>query len=148
MKAFLHMPTLCGVAGSLALLVTGCTNVLGFGTATKFALDISQRADQSFDVSMGYDRVEVASIPAPKKDDAVDGAQPEDVYSVLGTFKVTYGTPWTEGLVLDQFFATGLAARSAAQDAEFQAFFGHQAGSIAAKQKTRDAGTDREPRHD
>ena len=49
-----------------ALLAGGCNTYLAFSTATKFGVDISQRADQTIDVLMGYQRVEVGSIPVPK----------------------------------------------------------------------------------
>ncbi len=125
-------------SGAVLLLLalaggTGCTKLLAFGTATKFALDISQRADQTVDVSMGYDRVEVASVPAPAKSDAKAS---EDTYSLLATFFVGYGNPWTdEPLRLNQFFATGWAARTAAQSKRFRDFFAKKAAVIEEKQK-------------
>ncbi len=121
------------------LMLGSCQNVLGFSTATKFGLDISQRTDQTIDISMGYDRTEVASIPAPKDDDATESGvgmdkDNTDAYSVLGTFVVTYGNPFLDQpLVLDQFFATGMAARKAARSPELQKFFGEAAGKIATK---------------
>ena len=114
----------------LALSVTAalpaCTKTLAFGTATKFGLDISQRPDQMIDVTMGYDRYEVVSIPAQN----VDAKKDADTYSVLGIFSVSYGSPWAEPLVLRQFFATGWAAKNVADDARFQKFFGHKSGEI------------------
>lgn len=122
---------------ALAIMLEGCTNVLGFGTATKFGLDIAQRADQTVDVSLGYDRVEIASIPAPKNQVATGGSDRsagDDTYSVLGTFKVKYGNPWSdEPLILDQVFATGWAAREAANSPAMRKFFGREARSIASK---------------
>lgn len=114
----------------MALLLPGCANTLAFGTATKFGLDISQRADQMIEVSLGYDRVEVASIPAPT-DDPANG---EDTYATLGIFDVRYGNPWADQpLILNQFFATRWAARQAAQDPRFQEFFGKRAGEITGR---------------
>ncbi|MDD5322950.1 MAG: hypothetical protein PHD43_20535 [Methylococcales bacterium] len=121
------------------LTQAGCQNVLGFSTATKFGLDISQRPDQTIDVSMGYDRTEVASIPAPKNEDATQSGDGTgtDTYSVLGTFVVFYGNPFLDQpLVLNQFFATGMAARKAAKSPELQRFFGEATGKIAAENKT------------
>ncbi len=124
----------------LPLLLTGCHTVLGFSTATKFGLDISQRADQMIDVTMGYDRSEVASIPAPKGQDAsgvTDKACAEDngcsdAYSVLGTFEVDYGNPFLlEPVEIRQFFATGMAARKAAKNSDFQQILGNKAGHYA-----------------
>lgn len=126
----------------LGPMLAGCTNVLGFGTATKFGLDIAQQADQTIDVSMGYDRVEIASIPAPKNEVATAGtdkAMGADTYSVLGTFNVSYGNPWDEQpLVLHQVFATGWAAREAAKIPEMRAYFGKEAGDIAARKGVDD----------
>jgi hypothetical protein len=128
--------------GALVLCgaLAGCTNTLAFGTATKFALDISQQADKNIDVSLGYDRAEIASIPAPKDKDA---SATEDTYSVLGTFFVHYDNPFLpdgDPLRLNQFFATGAAARTAAQSPRFQAYFGHSAGVIEDK-RTNPAST-------
>jgi hypothetical protein len=109
--------------------VTGCGNTLVFGTATKLGLDISQRPDQMIDVTMGYDRYEIVSIPAQNKD-SEDFSGNEDTYSVLAVFAVSYGNPWTEPLILRQFFATGWAARKAAEDPRFQRYFGHKTGQI------------------
>lgn len=124
MKRFRPPQALCAAL----LLVAGCTNTLGFGTATKFALDVSQQPDQTVDVSLGYDRTEMAAIPAEKGEDA---AASEDTYSVLGLFDVSYGNPWTdEPLKLHQFFATGWAARKASSDPSLQRLFGARAAEI------------------
>jgi hypothetical protein len=112
----------------LVAATTGCTKVVAFSTATKFGLDISQRADQTIDVSMGYDRIEIVSIPAKEEDATKDG---KDTYSVLGTFSVEYGNPFLdEPLVLKQFFATGWAARKAARTEGFLEYFGKKTGQI------------------
>jgi hypothetical protein len=111
----------------LMFTCSGCSNTLVFGTATKFGVDISQRPDQAIEVTMGYDRYEVVSIPAQDK----DAKEQEDTYSVLGIFAVTYGNPWTlEPLILRQFFATGRAAQKAAENPGFQRYFGRKTGEI------------------
>ncbi len=124
---------LCGV-------LTGCTcKTLAFGTATKFALDVSQQSDKNIDVSLGYDRAEVAVIPAPKD---VDANKDQDTYSVLGTFFVHYDNPFKadgDALRLNQFFATGKAATAAASTERFQEYFGHAAGVIASQRANTDA---------
>jgi hypothetical protein len=105
-----------------ALHVFGCANRLAFATATKFGLDISQRPDQTFEVTMGYDRTELASIPVPKRRDATAD---EDSYSVLGTFCVAYGNPFAEiigqgkPLTISQRFATGMAAQELSKNPNF-----------------------------
>lgn len=123
---------ICMLGGSLVLIMelAGCTGkTLVFGTATKFGLDISQRPDQMVEVSLGYDRFEVASIPAKEEDSDRSGT---DTYAVLGVFGFSYGNPWTdEPLVIRQFFATGWAARHAADDPLFKKYFGQKSGDIA-----------------
>ena len=111
----------------LILTLSGCSNTLVFGTATKFGVDISQRPDQMIEVTMGYDRYEVVSIPAQNK----DAKEKEDTYSVLGIFAVSYGNSGTEPLVLRQFFATGRAALEAAKNPLIQQYFARQTGEIA-----------------
>jgi len=110
----------------VSIAVTGCANTLGFSTATKFGLDISQQADQNIDVTMGYDRVEVASIPSPDKADA---GKDDDTYSVIGIFNISYGG-LNDPLVLHQFFATGMAASDAASDPELQKVFAARAAEL------------------
>ena len=112
-------------------LATGCCakRYIAFTTATKFALDVSQKADQTIDVSMGYDRSELASVPAIE--DNADGTK--DAYAVLGKFSVKYGNPFTTPLVLNQVFATGIAARNAAASEQGRTYFGEQAGVVEGK---------------
>lgn len=118
----------------LPLLGAGCKNHLAFATATKFGLDISQKANQTIDVTMGYQRAEMVSIPVPSGKDA---NATEDAYSVLGRFNVTYGDPFkggkNDGLHLKQFFATGLAAQAAATNANMRQAFGKAAGEVKDK---------------
>jgi hypothetical protein len=122
------------VAGAMLGVMTGCRPYLAFGTATKFALDVSQRADQTIDVSMGYDRAEIASIPAPE----ANATDHTDTYAVLGTFSVKYGNPFDgEPLTLKQLFATGMAARIAASDADTREYFGARLREV--EQKKQDA---------
>src|SRR5262245_28107771 len=109
----------------LLLFAAGCRNHLAFGTATKFGLDISQKPDQTIDVTMGYRRAEMASIPVAQTNQPIaDAGDMDDAYSVLARFTVSYGDPWkqgpNDGLKLKQFFATGMAARKAASDANMQ----------------------------
>ena len=113
----------------------GCAKTLVFATGTTFGLDISQRPDQTINVSLGYDRAEIASLPAPQETDATEAA---DTYSVLGIFNVNYGNPFNlvtrEPLVLHQFFATGWAARKASEDSRLRKFFGEKAAEISQKE--------------
>jgi len=133
--------------GCLALLLQGCEGYLAFGTATKFGLDISQRADGNIDVTLGYQRVEAVSIPAPKETGSEgkkdgqgqsqggsDASKVRDTYSVIGRFHVKYGNPFVgEPLELNQLFATGHAARLAAKNKQMMEAFGRAAGTIAKK---------------
>ena len=120
----------------LPLLTAGCKNHLAFATGTKFGLDIAQRANQTIDVTMGYQRVEAASIPVERDTDATTE---RDAYSVLGSFHVYYGDPFkpgeNEGLKLKQFFATGMAARAAANSANMRKAFGEAAGAVYEKKE-------------
>ena len=114
------------------LLFSGCAKSVIFGTATKFGLDISQRADQTIEVSLGYDRVEVVSIPTLDE----NATQGQDTYSVLGVFSVEYGNPWRDQpLKLDQFFATGQAAKKAAGTPGLQQLFGVRTRQIIEKKQ-------------
>jgi hypothetical protein len=120
---------LVGLLLPITLVSGGCVNTMMFSTATKVGIDISQRADQIIDVSLGYDRIEVVSIPAPKDADA---GPDTEAYSVLGIFDLRYGNPWLDRpLVVNQFFGTGNAAQKMAKDARFQRFFGEKAGQLA-----------------
>ena len=126
--------------GCALLAAAGCANRLAFGTATKVGLDISQRPDQSVELSFGYDRMEVIVIPATATDaagnavpDARDG---QDTYSVLGSFHVKHGNPFTgQGLYIHQFFATGRAAVEASKKPGFRSRFGTVAGDIYGQGK-------------
>lgn len=121
---------------ALALLLViagtaGCAKTLVFSTATKVGLDISQQTDQTIDVMFGYDRMEIASIPAPRDTDAADGT---DTYSVLGIFSISYGNPFQgEPLKVDQFFATGQAALRAAETPGIRDLFGRRTRQILEK---------------
>ena len=134
------------LASILVMGLGGCMKpVLVFGTATKFGLDASQRPDQTVEIAMGYDRYELASIPARNQQDGdkytiIDAtkSQEDDTYSVLGVFSLSYGNPFsTQPLVLRQFFATGWAARNAAAIPGFQTFFGHKTGEIIREGETK-----------
>lgn len=125
MGFFLGMPVVA--------MLGGCAKTLVFATGTTFGLDISQRPDQTINVSLGYDRAEVASIPASEDDATKEG----DAYAVLGVFAIRYGNPFNviarEPLVLHQVFATGLAAQKAAANPKLREFFGAKAGEIARR---------------
>jgi len=119
---------------SLATFLYGCQGYLAFSTATRFGLDISQQADRSPNVLLGYKRGELASIPAPEK----SASTTEDTYSVLGTFCVWYDpNPFSsDSLQIRQYFATGLAAREAAKNPDMQVIFGHAAFKLLKKEET------------
>ena len=126
--------------GRRLLAPGGCANRLAFGTATKFALDVSQRPDQTVEMTLGYDRMEIVLIPMYTVKDgerqAKDATEDFDTYSVLGTFQVSQGNPFADQpLIIHQFFATGRAAVRAASDPAFQRIFGLEAGDIYKKGK-------------
>ncbi len=113
----------------------GCNNYLVFTTATKFAIDVSQDGNQPPKVVLGYKRAEVAVIPAEHR----AATATEDTYAVLGNFCVMANPSlydWIgsmikkensqdikDSLQIRSVFATGMAARQAAETAEMQAFF-------------------------
>jgi hypothetical protein len=125
-----------GIAWTLLLAsaLAGCSSserLLAFATATTFGLDISLRADDNVNVVLGYDRVEVATVPVQETKDA---SKTDDAYSVLGFFHVDYGNPWNPGsdLTLKQLFATGVAAQeSSSQPTGLQKFLAQKAAGIA-----------------
>ena len=134
--------------GAVALCAAGCIdrNVV-FVTSTKFGLDVSQRPDEQVEVTLGYDRAEVASVPVcddrPRPTPGANGAPASsagaapcaagtghdatdewDAYSVLGAFHVDYGNPFlNEPLTLRQVMASGFAARKLAADPSFRPGF-------------------------
>lgn len=128
----------------IAAAASGCTHYIAFTTATKFALDVSQKGDQTIDVSMGYDRAELASIPSheenagPRQQRGSDQKTDVDTYSVLGKFYVNYGNPFSrEPLVLNQVFATGMAARYAAASEKGRAYFQEKAKSVEDRKQAQ-----------
>jgi hypothetical protein len=129
------------VAGCSLFVSTGCATRLAFGTATKVGIDISQRPDQSVELSLGYDRMEVVVIPAYSTDDAgrrvvKDPGTGQETYSVLGTFQVRHGNPFSgQPLFIHQFFATGHAAIQASKTGAFRTRFGATAGEIYGQGK-------------
>lgn len=151
-----HKRTLVRAAAGAAMIaaLSGCRNYLAFGTATKFGLDISQRSDQQPEVTLGYQRAEIVSIPTnpqraknePNRTDTgasapLDATATNDAYSVLGTFAVHYNPSLLQkdpdfngrGLVIRQVFATGMAAQLAARDSNMARFFGLHATNIPTK---------------
>jgi hypothetical protein len=63
---------------AVATSLSGCQNYLAFGTATKFGLDISQKPDQTVDLTLGYRREEIASIPVAPNGPANTNARPTE----------------------------------------------------------------------
>lgn len=120
---------------SLASL-SGCNNYLVFTTATKFGIDASQDGNQPPKMVLGYKRAELAIIPSDHK----AATQTEDTYAVLSDFCVMANPSlydWTDtiktrdrksqdikdSLQIRSIFATGMAAREAAENEAIQAHF-------------------------
>lgn len=118
-------------SGAAVLVLTGCQGYLAFSTATTFGLDVSQRANESPHVVMGYKRAEVASLPASQK----NATEVEDTYSVLGTFCASYDPNLSgrDSLQIRSVFTTGMAARKAAGNKDMQKFFAGVAFQILAE---------------
>ena len=135
----------------LCITLLGCTstpqhtNVLVFGTNTKFALDLSQDATSGIGITLGYKRLEAVWMlllpnqasktgsglqpsPCEKETDCPkfigeDSSGQHDTYSVLASFgsKLGAGVDATgkDAKVngeIAQYFATGLAARILAKN--------------------------------
>lgn len=123
--------------------MVGCADRLAFATATTFGVSASQRADNTAELVLGYDRAEIVSIPAPHANSTKDGAGDlnlKDTYSVVGSFEAKYrgllGSG--SGLELRQIFATGFAARNAVANEHFMEVLGDRAGRAAAGKAARD----------
>lgn len=116
--------------------LSGCNNYLVFTTATKFGIDASQDGNQPPKVVLGYKRAELAIIPASHK----AATETEDTYAVLSDFCVMANPSlydWTDtikpqdrkaqdtkdSLQIRSIFATGMAARQAAENEAIQAHF-------------------------
>lgn len=119
-------------------LLSGCNNYLVFTTSTKFGLDVSQEAGQLPKMSLGYKRAEAAIIPAEHN----RANDTEDTYAVLSAFCVMANPSildWSnDGLQILSIFATGLAAREAAETEAIQNHFAR-----AVMKRNRDAATDK-----
>ncbi|MCC5875216.1 MAG: hypothetical protein JJU11_03255 [Candidatus Sumerlaeia bacterium] len=108
----MRVPMMITMLGLGVLLSTGCQNYLGFGTGTVTGFEISPRPDNSLNLTLGYNRYELAVIPVPEFQDAGDTL---DAYSVLATINVespglnSYDPE--DSLRITQLFATGMAAR-------------------------------------
>lgn len=133
----------------VGLLVLGSTmggcvdRSVVFVTSTKFGLDASQRQDQKVEVTLGYQRAEVASIPmcvpanrsgsqatptssmTCSENNGYDSTDRWDAYSLVGAFHVDYGNPFdtSQPLTLRQAMATGMAARELAKDPKLRPGF-------------------------
>lgn len=131
-KALLSI--LCLMVATATL--SGCNNYLVFTTATKFGIDASQDGNQPPKVVLGYKRAELAIIPADHK----AATETEDTYAVLSDFCVMANPSlydWTDtiktqdrkaqdtkdSLQIRSIFATGMAARQAAENEAIQAHF-------------------------
>ena len=118
-------PTIAAV--TIALALVGCQGYLVFTTATTFGLDISQQANQTPHVVLGYKRGELASIPVTQK----NASATEDTYSVLAYFCAKYdpilSQSTTDSLQIRSVFTTGMAARAAASNADMQRYFAEAA---------------------
>ncbi len=102
--------TLCGlVALALVLTGSGCARRMNVATGTTIGLHATpgDGQSQSPQVTLAYKRAEIALVPtagasARKKPDT-------DAYSSLAV--IDFQTKWWRGTSIDQFIATGHAAR-------------------------------------
>lgn len=125
--------------GMILLTTTGCatpkhSNVLIFGTNTKFALDLSADTTGNPGITIGYARQEAVWMPllantgkdyepslCATENCLYKGTEgnDKDTYSVLASFGAKFSAEYTgtspkAGGGLAQYFATGLAARKLA----------------------------------
>ena len=118
------------------VFLSGCAeDYLVFTTGTKFGLDISQQPDQPPNLVLGYKRLELASIPAIKK----NATTSEDTYSVLGNFCVKadpqlLGPFNQDSLQIRSVFSTGMAAREIADNPAMQLFFARHVLGIGLRE--------------
>ena len=124
-KKYWSLVKAVALAVTSVTLLSGCRNYLVFSTATKFGLDASLRSDQQPELTFGYQRAEVVSIPLSQTNRAVDATTTNDAYSVLGTFFVSFShaprIPFTNigtnaGIRVNQLFATGIAAQKVSKN--------------------------------
>lgn len=124
----------------IGLSIFGCNNYLVFTTSTKFGIDISQDAGQPPKMVLGYKRAEIAIIPSDRK----PATSNDDAYAVLSDFCVMTNpslydwsdtvatrksnpTDVKDSLQIRSFFATGMAARQAADTEAIQTHFAQAA---------------------
>jgi hypothetical protein len=124
----------------LASLGQGCQNYLAFNTDTKFGLDISQSAQAQPEVTFGYQRLAVVSMPAGTNANggARDANTNSDGYSVVGSISIKYnpsliGT--NGGVRILQLFATGQTAREVSSNEALAGLFAKDLASIYIKTK-------------
>jgi hypothetical protein len=120
-------PTMCA---ERAETLAGERRPLVFGTGTLVGLQLGFTGNAPSSIKFGYDREELSVIPlhrlAPKVADPSKATDPSDKYSsVLGSINLALGTPNLAGtdLKLEQFFATGAAARNLAKRPEIRQMF-------------------------
>ena len=122
-KKYRSIITSSVLAVTSVALLSGCRNLLVFSTATKFGLDISESAAQQPEITFGYNRAEVVSVPlggghtnTADRYYVSDAGPTNDAYSVLGTFSVGFDPSLnnTAGIHVNDLFATGVAAQKAA----------------------------------
>lgn len=136
MPPFQRLRLLLPVVAFAALF--GCENYVVVTTATKFGIDITQVAKEPPKVLIGYKREETSIIPAEHQN-AESGPNNEkaDTYSVLAEFCVmanpslwdffdslsSGGRDVPDGLQIRSFFATGIAAVTAAKSVQMRQYF-------------------------
>jgi hypothetical protein len=136
MPAFQCLRLLLPAVAFGALL--GCENYLVVTTATKFGIDITQVAKQPPKVVIGYKREETSIIPADHLNaESGPNGEETDTYSVLAEFCVMANPSlWDffdslssrsrdvpDGLQIRSFFATGIAAITAAKSVQTRQYF-------------------------
>jgi len=100
------------IAATLTLLVAGCARRMTVATGTTIGLHATPGDGQSQtpQVTLAYKRSEIALVPTGEKAARKDGIVGNtDAYSTLAI--IDFRTKWFRGASIDQFIATGHAAR-------------------------------------
>ena len=96
----------------LAAASVACTgDTLYFATYTKVGLSASGTGNQVTEATFGYDRFEGAFVPVRDENDKLIEEAPS-LFACLGVHNA-----WFQGVRIDQTFATGTAATTAAKAA-------------------------------
>ena len=116
MKAFISSLVLAGLIGGVSGIGSGCARRMTIATGTTIGLHATpgDGKSQSPQITFAYKRAEMALVPTGGK--AATKEPDADSYSALAI--VDFRTRWFSGTSVDQFVATGHAARDIQEDGD------------------------------